>query len=54
MHSDKSSKIRRKKNNEKKYDTFSLTMELNKPLITEEELQKQNEEKQKQKKIQIQ
>ncbi len=24
MHSDKSSKIRRKKNNEKKYDTFSL------------------------------
>ncbi len=42
MHSDKSSKIRRKKNNEKKYDTFSLTMELNKPLITEEELKKQN------------
>lgn len=53
MHSDKSSKIRRKKNNEKKYDTFSLTMELNKPLITEEELQKQNEEKQRQKKRKI-
>lgn len=53
MHSDKSSKIRRKKNNEKKYDTFSLTMELNKPLITEEELQKQNEEKKKQKKRKI-
>ena len=50
MHSDKSSKIRRKKNNEKKYDTFSLTMELNRPLITEEELQKQNEEKERQKK----
>ncbi len=33
MHSDKSSKIRRKKNNEKKYDTFSLTMELNKLLM---------------------
>ena len=49
MHSDKSSKIRRKKNNEKKYDTFSLTMELNRPLITEEELQKQNEEKERQK-----
>ena len=53
MHSDKSSKIRRKKNNEKKYDTFSLTMELNKPLITEEELKKQNEEKQRQKKRKI-
>lgn len=53
MHSDKSSKIRRKKNNEKKYDTFSLTMELNKPLITEEEIQKQNEEKQRQKKRKI-
>ena len=53
MHSDKSSKIRRKKNNEKKYDTFSLTMELNKPLITEEELQKQNEEQQRQKKRKI-
>ena len=53
MHSDKSSKIRRKKNNEKKYDTFSLTMELKKPLITEEELQKQNEEKQRQKKRKI-
>ena len=53
MHSDKSSKIRRKKNNEKKYDTFSLTMELNRPLITEEELQKQNEEKQRQKKRKI-
>lgn len=50
MHSDKSSKIRRKKNNEKQYDTFSLTMELNKPLITEEEIKKQNEEKEKQKK----
>lgn len=53
MHSDKSSKIRRKKNNEKKYDTFSLTMELKKPLITEEEIQKQNEEKQRQKKRKI-
>lgn len=50
MHSDKSSKIRKKKKNEKQYDTFSLTMELNKPLITEEELKKQNEEKQNQKK----
>lgn len=53
MHSDKSSKIRRKKNNDKQYDTFSLTMELKKPLITEEELQKQNEEKQRQKKRKI-
>lgn len=53
MHSDKSSKIRRKKNNEKKYDTFSLTMELKKPLITEEEIQKQTEEKQRQKKRKI-
>lgn len=53
MHSDKSSKIRRKKNNEKQYDTFSLTMELNKPLITEEELKKQNEEKERQKKRKI-
>lgn len=53
MHSNKSSKIRRKKKNEKKYDTFSLTMELKKPLITEEELQKQNEEKQRQKKRKI-
>ncbi|WP_300276148.1 alpha/beta hydrolase [Peptacetobacter sp.] len=50
MHSDKSSKIRKKKKNEKQYDTFSLTMELNRPLITEEELKKQNEEKQYQKK----
>lgn len=52
MHSDKSSKIRRKKNNEKKYDTFSLTMELNKPLITEEELQnktKKNKNRKKEK-----
>lgn len=53
MHSDKSSKIRRKKKNDKKYDTFSLTMELKKPLITEEEIQKQNEEKQRQKKRKI-
>lgn len=53
MHSDKSSKIRRKKNNEKQYDTFSLTMELNKPLITEEEIKKQNEEKERQKKRKI-
>lgn len=49
MHSDKSSKIRKKKREEKEYDTFSLTMELNKPLITEEELRRQNEEKQYQK-----
>ena len=53
MHSDKSSKIRRKKKNEKKYDTFILTMELNRPLITEEELKKQNEEKERQRKRQI-
>lgn len=53
MHSDKSSKIRRKKNNEKQYDTFSLTMELNKPLITEEEIKKQNEAKERQKKRKI-
>lgn len=45
MRENKSSKIRKRKNKkESKYDTFSLTMELKTPLITEEELEKEKRE----------
>ena len=45
MKIDKNSKIRRRKDKrESKYDTFSLTMQLEEPILTEEDIKREKEE----------